>query len=66
MPSKTQGQNPRPRLDPKSVRVALARRGWVQADLANAVGKSLTAVNLAINHGTFPDVEAAIRKELNL
>lgn len=64
---------PRPRqhesekaLDRKAVRMGLAERGWPQAELARRIGKSLAAVNLTINHNTFPDVAARIRRALNL
>ena len=69
MPKRTQAQKnlkPKPRLNKLNVRIALARRGWSQADLANAIGKSLTAVNLTINHGLFADVTELVRKELKL
>jgi hypothetical protein len=56
----------KPKLSKQAVRVALVHRGWTQADLANAIGKSLTATNLAINHCTFPEIVTAIRKELRL
>lgn len=60
-----QGQTSKP-LDPLEVRVALAKRGWSQARLAKEVGKSLTTVNLAINHNSYPAVTAQIRELLNL
>ena len=69
MPVPTQDKKvPRPkiRLSKPAVRMALARRDWSQADLANAISKSLTAVNLTINHGLFSDVADLIRKELKL
>lgn len=53
-------------LSKAAVRVALAGRDWSQADLANSIGKSLTAVNLTINHNLFADVADLIRKKLNL
>lgn len=66
MPTRTQAKKAKPRLCKKSIRIALATRDWSQADLANAIGKSLTAVNLTINHGMFPDITDRIRKELGL
>lgn len=65
MSSAPQAQKPRP-LAPKQVRLALAARDWTQADLAKAVGKSLTSVNLAINHNTYPAVTVEIRRVLQL
>jgi hypothetical protein len=65
MSSASQAQKPRP-LDPIKVRLALVTRGWTQASLATRIGKSLTAVNLTINHNTYPDVADLIRAELNL
>ncbi len=53
-------------LSKGAVRLALASRDWSQADLANSIGKSLTAVNLTINHNLFGDVADLIRKELKL
>lgn len=54
------------RLDKQKVRVALIMRGWSQAELAVAINRSLTAVNLTINHGTYPAIADQIRKELSL
>lgn len=53
-------------LNKGAVRMALAGRDWSQANLANSIGKSLTAVNLTINHNMFSDVADLIRKELKL
>lgn len=69
MPGQTQAKKqtkPKVRLSKPAVRMALARRDWSQADLANAINKSLTAVNLTINHGLFADVADLIRKELKI
>ena len=68
MPTKPQAKSPgeKPTLNKREVRLALFHRDWTQADLANKIGKSLTTTNLAINHGTFPDVVIAIREELSL
>ena len=69
MPTKTQdkkGKAPKLRLSKRAVKLALLHLDWTQADLANALGKSLTAVNLSINYGTCPEVTEAIRKELSL
>ena len=66
MPSKTQAKTSVPPLNPQAVRVALAQRGLTQASLAQRVGKSLTTVNLAINHNTYPKVTAKIRTLLAL
>lgn len=65
MSSAPQAEKPRP-LDRTKVRLALVVRNWSQAELAGRIGKSLTAVNLTINHNTFPDVADLIRAELNL
>lgn len=69
MPATAQAKKPKkPKqlLNKASVRLALAMRDWSQADLANRIGKSLTAVNLTINHNLFGDVADLIRKELKL
>ena len=66
MATKTQEKIEVPPLDPFRVRVALAQHGLTQAALAKRVGKSLTSVNLAINHNTYPRVTADIRKVLAL
>lgn len=66
MPSKTQAKTLEPPLNPRDVRIALAQRGLTQASLAQRVGKSLTTVNLAINHNTYPKVTAKIRALLAL
>lgn len=64
--SKTpQAQKPAP-LDKKEVRVALAKRGWTQAELANHIGVSLPSVSLTINHNTFPKVARKIRVALGM
>jgi len=41
-------------------------KGWTQARLAKEVGKSLAAVNLAINHNSYPAVTEKIRTLLGL
>jgi ribosome-binding protein aMBF1 (putative translation factor) len=66
MATRAQAQKAKPQLCKKTVRLALAGRDWSQADLANAIGRSLTSVNLTINHGMFPEVTRLIRKELKL
>lgn len=69
MPTETQAKKkirPKPRLSKRAVQLALFQRGWTQAHLANVINRSLTAVNLSINHGTFADVTELIRKELKL
>lgn len=68
MPTRPQAKTPDAPLplNKREVRLALLNRDWTQADLARRIGKSLTTTNLAINHGTFPDVVVAIRKELHL
>lgn len=53
-------------LDPQAVRLALVMKGWTQARLAKEVGKSLAAVNLAINHNSYPAVTEKIRTLLGL
>lgn len=53
-------------LDKKAVRVALAQKGWTQAQLAKRIGVSLASVSLTINHDSFPRVAAKIRKALAL
>lgn len=65
MSSPPQAQKPRP-LDRKQVRIALASRDWTQAYLAQLVGKSLTTVNLTINHNTYPAVADKIRAVLSI
>jgi hypothetical protein len=65
MSNASQAEKPRP-LIRRQVRLALAARDWTQAELAGRINKSLTAVNLTINHNTYPDVAALIRAELNL
>lgn len=65
MSSAPQAQMPVP-LDRKEVRLALAQRDWTQAKLATVLGKSLTTVNLTINHNTYPAVACEIRKILKL
>ncbi len=64
MPNTTQAE--KPALDKKVVRVALAQRGWTQAKLAKRIGVSLASVSLTINHNSYPNVAAKIRKELSL
>lgn len=54
------------RLSKQAVRIALLNRRWVQADLARSINRSITSVNLAINHGMFPKVVAEIRSALGL
>ena len=70
MPSATQEKKQplpiEPALNPREVKVALAIMGWTQARLAQEVGKSLTTINLAINHNTFPEVTKVIRRKLAL
>lgn len=69
MPTNTQekkANRPKPRLSKRAVEIALCQRGWTQAHLANAINKSLTAVNLSINHGMFVEVTELIRRELKL
>ncbi len=46
--------------------IALAQRGWSQTDLARAIGKGRTSVNLALNKGGWPGVTRRIRQELSL
>lgn len=53
-------------LDKKAVRVALAQRGWTQAQLAQQIGVSLPSVSLTINHNTYPNVADKIRAALGL
>lgn len=67
MTSQTQAktENAQP-LNPREVRVALAVKGWTQAKLAKEIGKSLTTINLTINHNTFPEVTKSIRRKLAL
>lgn len=65
MPTPAQAKS-EPPLDPQEVRIALALRGWTQAALARRLGRSLTTVNLTINHHTFPRVAKAIRELLEL
>lgn len=53
-------------LDKKRVRVALAEKGWSQAQLAKRIGVSVVSVSLTINHDSYPRVAAKIRKALSL
>lgn len=64
MPTTPQAKNPP--LDKRAVRVALAERGWTQAKLAKRIGVSLASVSLTINHDSYPNVAAKIRKALSL
>lgn len=66
MPSATQQKKTPPPLDPRKVKVALAVKGWTQAELAKRVGRSITLVNLTINHNTSAFCNARIRKILAL
>ena len=65
MSTPTQVKTPPP-LDKRDVKLALATRGWTQAALASRIGVSITSVNLAINHNSYPRVAAKIRKALSL
>ena len=65
MPTPAQVKNAPP-LDKKAVRVALATKGWTQAQLASRIGVSLASVSLTINHNSYPNVAAKIRKALSL
>ena len=53
-------------LNKKAVRVALAKRGWTQVQLAKHIGVSLPSVSLTINHDTYPRVAEKIRNALSL
>lgn len=64
MSSSPQAKNPP--LDKRQVRVALAQRGWTQAQLAKRIGVSLASVSLTINHDSYPRVANKIRKALAL
>lgn len=67
MSTPTQAKNAAPPpLDKKAVRIALATRGWTQAQLATRIGVSLASVSLTINHNSYPKVAAKIRKALSL
>lgn len=55
-----------PPLDKKAVRVALAQKGWTQAQLAKRIGVSIASVSLTINHDSYPRVANKIRKALSL
>ena len=62
----TSAQAEKPALDKKSVRVALAQKGWTQAALAKRIRVSVTSVSLTINHNSYPKVADKIRKALSL
>ena len=54
------------RLDPRKVRIALATEGLTQTELAHDIERNYTSVNLAINHGRYPQTIELIRKRLKL
>ncbi len=64
MPSPAQQKNKPKPLDKLTVKIALLKKGWSQARLAQEVKSSVTTVNLTINHNTSSDVNLKIRKAL--
>ena len=66
MPTTAQQKNKQEPLDPIEVRVALARKGWTQGNLATALKTSITTINLTINHNTSDNFNKKIRQILAL